>query len=281
MPVNNKTSFSILYVLLAIFAVVLVHDFIVAMQKVEELPYSEFKTLLAAGKVAEITVTQQRLAGKLKSEGGSKEPKLFTTVRVDDPDLVKELNAHNVTFSGVVESTFLRDLLSWIVPTLIFVGIWIFVIRRFGQGQQGGFMTVGKSKAKIYVEQDIKVTFADVAGVDEAKDELREVVEFLKTRPLIHILGGHIELDTAGHAYRFGSRYHPNEHRLELARQDLTALPAAFESFNGFYARHSNYILTNPIRNLVAGAIIAVAVLIFIVWGVRRWLRLRRKRPGS
>ena len=192
MPVNNKTSFSILYVLLAIFAVVLVHDFIVAMQKVEELPYSEFKTLLAAGKVGEITVTQQRLAGKLKSEGGSKEPKLFTTVRVEDPDLVKELHAHNVTFSGVVESTFLRDLLSWIVPTLIFVGIWIFVIRRFGQGQQGGFMTVGKSKAKIYVEQDIKVTFTDVAGVDEAKEELREVVEFLKTPEKFTRLGGKI-----------------------------------------------------------------------------------------
>jgi cell division protease FtsH len=192
MPVNNKTSFSILYVLLAIFAVVLVHDFIVAMQKVEELPYSEFKTLLAAGKVGEITVTQQRLTGKLKSEGGSKELKLFTTVRVEDPDLVKELHAHNVTFSGVVESTFLRDLLSWIVPTLIFVGIWIFVIRRFGQGQQGGFMTVGKSKAKIYVEQDIKVTFADVAGVDEAKEELREVVEFLKTPEKFTRLGGKI-----------------------------------------------------------------------------------------
>jgi cell division protease FtsH len=192
MPVNKKTSFSILYVFLAIFAVVLVHDFIVAMQKVEELPYSEFKTLLAAGKVGEITVTQQRLAGKLKSEGGSKEPKLFTTVRVEDPDLVKELHAHNVTFSGVVESTFLRDLLSWIVPTLIFVGIWIFVIRRFGQGQQGGFMTVGKSKAKIYVEQDIKVTFADVAGVDEAKEELREVVEFLKTPEKFTRLGGKI-----------------------------------------------------------------------------------------
>jgi cell division protease FtsH len=192
MPVNKKTSFSILYVLLAVFAVVLVHDFIVAMQKVEELPYSEFKTLLAAGKVWEITVTQQRLAGKLKPEEGSKEVKLFTTVRVEDPDLVKELHAHNVTFSGVVESTFLRDLLSWIVPTLIFVGIWIFVIRRFGQGQQGGFMTVGKSKAKIYVEQDIKVTFADVAGVDEAKEELREVVEFLKTPEKFTRLGGKI-----------------------------------------------------------------------------------------
>jgi len=103
------------------------------------------------------------------------------------------------------------------------------------------------------------------------------VVEFLKTRPLTYILGGHIELNTAGQAYRFGSHYHPNEHRLELTREDLTALPAAFESFNGFYARHPSYILTNPIHNLVAMAIIAVAVLVFIVWGVRWLLRLRRR----
>src|SRR6266550_2224145 len=108
------------------------------------------------------------------------------------------------------------------------------------------------------------------------RESALRVVDFLKTRPLTHILGGHIELDTAGRAYRFGSRYHPNEHRLELAREDLTALPAAFESFNGFYARHSNYILTNPIRNLLALAIIAVAVLILIVWGLRRLLRRRR-----
>jgi hydroxyacylglutathione hydrolase len=102
------------------------------------------------------------------------------------------------------------------------------------------------------------------------------VVDFLETRPLTHILGGHIELNAAGKAYRFGSHYHPNEHRLELAREDLTALPAAFESFNGFYARHPNYILSNPIHNLVAQAIIAVAVLILIVWGARRlWRRYR------
>jgi hydroxyacylglutathione hydrolase len=104
------------------------------------------------------------------------------------------------------------------------------------------------------------------------------VVDFLKTRPLTHILGAHIELDNAGHAYRFGSHYHPNEHRLELAREDLTALPAAFESFNGFYARHSNYILTNPNRNLLALAIIALATLIFIAWGVYRLVRRRRQR---
>jgi cell division protease FtsH len=169
MPVNKKMSFSILYIALAIFLVVITHDFIVATQKPEELPYSEFKTLVAAGKVAEVAVTHQRLVGKLKLEEGAKEQKLFTTVRVEDPDLIKELNTHNVTFTGVIESTFLHDLLSWVLPTLVFVGIWLFVIRRFGQGQQGAFMTVGKSKAKIYVEQDIKVTFADVAGVDEAR----------------------------------------------------------------------------------------------------------------
>jgi glyoxylase-like metal-dependent hydrolase (beta-lactamase superfamily II) len=107
------------------------------------------------------------------------------------------------------------------------------------------------------------------------------VIDFLKTRPLIHILGGHIELNAAGRAYRFGSHYHPNEHRLELAKADLTALPTALERFNGFYARYPNYILTNPIHNLVALAIIAVAVLIFIVWGVRQLLRSRRRARAS
>jgi hydroxyacylglutathione hydrolase len=110
------------------------------------------------------------------------------------------------------------------------------------------------------------------------RESALRVVDFLKTRPLSYILGGHIELDAAGNAYRFGSHYHPNERRLELAREDLTALPAAFENFNGFYARHPNYILTNPIRNLVALAIIAAVALIFIVWGVRRLLRYRRRR---
>ncbi len=191
MPVNKKISFSIGYVFLAIFAVILVHDFIVATQKLEELPYSEFRTLVAAGKVAEVAVTQQRVSGKLKPEEGAKEQKLFTTVRVDDPDLIKELNAHNVTFSGVIESTFWKDLLSWVVPALIFGGIWFFLIRRLGQGQKG-FMTVGQSKAKIYAEKDTKVTFADVAGVDEAKEELREVIEFLKTPEKFTRLGGKI-----------------------------------------------------------------------------------------
>ena len=116
--------------------------------------------------------------------------------------------------------------------------------------------------------------------IDDAtayRESALRVVDFLKTRALTHILGGHIELNAAGNAIPFGSHYHPNEHRLELAKEDLTALPTAFERFNGFYARYPNYILTNPIRNLVALAIIAVAVVILIVWRVRKLLRRRRR----
>ena len=188
---NKKISFSIWYVFLAIWAVILVHDFIHALQGIQELPYSEFKTLVGDKKVAEVSVGSHTLTGKLKPEGEAKEGKQFATVRVEDPDLVRDLNQHGVKFSGVIESTFWRDLLSWVVPALVFVGIWFFVFRRLGQAQ-GGFMQVGQSKAKIYMEKDIKVTFADVAGVDEAKEELQEVIEFLKTPEKFTKLGGKI-----------------------------------------------------------------------------------------
>jgi cell division protease FtsH len=188
---NNKVSFSIWYILLAVMAVVMVHDFILALNKVEELPYSEFKRLVGDSKVAEVSVTSQVLTGKLKPEGDSKEQKAFATVRVEDPDLVRELNRHGVTFTGVIESTFWRDLLSWVIPVALFAGIWFFIFKRLGQAQ-GGFMQVGQSKAKIYMEKDVKVTFADVAGVDEAKEELREVIEFLKTPEKFTKLGGKI-----------------------------------------------------------------------------------------
>ncbi len=188
---DKKISFSLWYVLLAIMAVVLVHDFIQALTKAEQLPYSQFKNLVAAGKVSEVSVGSLVLTGRLKPDDESEAGKIFTTVRVEDPDLVRELNEHGVTFAGVIESTFWRDLLSWVVPVAVFVGIWFFIFRRLGQAQ-GGFMQVGQSKAKIYMEKDIKVTFADVAGVDEAKEELREVIEFLQTPEKFTKLGGKI-----------------------------------------------------------------------------------------
>lgn len=188
---NKKISFSLWYVLLAVMAVVLVHDFILALNKVEEIPYSQFRSLVAEGKVAEVSLSTQLVTGKLKPEGESKVEKLFTTIRVEDPELVRELNQRGVTFTGVIESTFFRDLLSWVLPVVVFALIWFFIFRRLGQAQ-GGFMQVGQSKAKIYVEKDIKVTFADVAGVDEAKEELQEVIEFLKTPEKFTKLGGKI-----------------------------------------------------------------------------------------
>ncbi|MDP3091355.1 MAG: ATP-dependent zinc metalloprotease FtsH [Nitrospira sp.] len=188
---NKKISFSIWYVFLAIWAVILVHDLIHVLQKIEELPYSEFRQLVVAGKVAEVAVGSHTLTGTLKPEGEAKEPKLFSTIRVEDQDLVRELNQHGVKFVGVIETTFWRDVMSWVLPVAIFGAIWYFFIRRLGQAQ-GGFMQVGQSKAKIYAETDIKITFADVAGVDEAKEELREVIEFLKTPEKFTRLGGKI-----------------------------------------------------------------------------------------
>ena len=134
---------------------------------------------MADGKVAEVAVGSHVLTGTLKPEGDGREPKAFSTVRVEDPDLVRELNEHGVNLSGVIESTFWRDVLSWILPVALF-GVLVFLHSTTGTGA-GRVMQVGQSKAKIYVEKDIKVTFADVAGVDEAKEELREVIEFLKT----------------------------------------------------------------------------------------------------
>jgi len=102
------------------------------------------------------------------------------------------------------------------------------------------------------------------------------VVNFFRTRPLPHILGGHIELDAAGHAYAMGSHYHPNEHRLELSKEDLLALPPALQLFNGFYARYPSFIISNPRHNFAVLAIAALALLVLVVWGVRRLLRRRR-----
>ena len=110
------------------------------------------------------------------------------------------------------------------------------------------------------------------------RESALRVIDFLKTRKLAHILGGHIELNAAGRAYRFGSHYHPNEHSLEFTRADLSALPPALERFNGFYARYPNYILTNPIHNILALLSAVLVVLGFAAFGLYRFLRRRRRR---
>ena len=123
------------------------------------------------GKIDKVWVEQNSIEGSLK-EKEKDGLKQFVTTRVS-PDLAAELDKHHVTFYGEVPSTLLSDILSWVLPTLLFFGVWMFVIRRFGQGASG-LMAIGKSRAKIYVETDTKVTFADVAGAVQAKEELRK-----------------------------------------------------------------------------------------------------------
>jgi cell division protease FtsH len=177
---NKTTRFNMLYALVAVFGVILLHDLWTSYRTVTPLPYSEFKTLVRDGKVKEIVITTNEIRGEL-NEPDSKGRKYFHTTRVE-PGLAEDLHKHGVKFSGKVESQFFATLLSWIVPVLLFVGIWLFIIRRAaGQmGAGGGLMSIGKSKAKVYVETDTKTTFADVAGIEEAKAELAETVEFLK-----------------------------------------------------------------------------------------------------
>ncbi len=188
MPKMNKTTrFHIGYWVAAVIGILVLQYFYTTAQTIEPIPYSQFQQLLHDGKIAEIGVSDRYIQGKLK-EPLANGKRQFVTTRVD-PQFAEELQKYGVTYTGQVESTFVSDLLSWVVPVLLFFGLWSFLARRMGQGL-GGLMSIGKSKAKIYVETDTGVRFNDVAGVDEAKDELREVVDFLKNPEQYSRLGG-------------------------------------------------------------------------------------------
>lgn len=160
--------------------------------KVNEITYSEFKTALTSGTIEEVSISGNTIKGLMKPETAGAEKKTFVTVRVDDKDLVSELSARGVKYKGEVETTFLRDfLVFWIFPIVLMLVAWSFIARRLGGGM-GGVMSIGKSRAKLYVEMETKVTFDDVAGIDEAKEELLEIIEFLKTPEKFQRLGGRI-----------------------------------------------------------------------------------------
>jgi cell division protease FtsH len=187
--VEKHYKFSMWYVLLGIWVVLLVQNYLSSALSIRTIPYSEFLSLLKENKVSEVAITANQIQGKMRADGGDPaKTELFKTVRVD-PDISNLLEKHSVSFKGQMESTFVRDLFSWIFPIVLFVGIWYFMMKRM-TGGQAGFMTLGKNKAKIYMENELNVTFDDAAGVDEAKQELVEVIEFLREPARFTELGG-------------------------------------------------------------------------------------------
>ena len=187
---DKRVQFHIWYVVAAIIGVIVLQQLWMQTTQVDVLPYSEFLDDLKTGKIAQVRVSGNYMEGEFKQAQSGK--KQFVTTRVP-PDIAGQLQKYGVTFSGVAQSNFLTDLLSWVLPTLLFFGVWWFVIRRMAtQGGAGGFMAIGKSRAKVYVETNTKVTFADVAGVDEAKAEMKEVVDFLKSPQQYGRLGARV-----------------------------------------------------------------------------------------
>lgn len=177
---ESKKNYSWIFFFISMALIFSLQSLWVNSKQLAEIPYSEFQTLLNAKQVENLTISDQFIRGQFKEARPDKKKEFFTA-RIP-VDLAKDLAGSGVTYTRVVESTFFRDLLSWTIPTLLFVGIWFFLARMMaGKGGLGaGLMSIGKSRAKLYVETDVKTTFANVAGVDEAIEELQEVVAFLK-----------------------------------------------------------------------------------------------------
>jgi cell division protease FtsH len=194
-------------------ALVVLVQLYLAADRLTTVPYSDFKALLVAGRLSDVTVGSETIEGTVDMQGTTEQllPSRFYESlkkqadrpgaggharvgarRVDDPELTAELDASGVRYTAAAESHWLMALLSWIVPALIFVGLWSLVLRRSGSGPMGSMMELGRSKAKVYVQSQTGVRFDDVAGIDEAKQELMEIVEFLRNPDRYRRLGGKI-----------------------------------------------------------------------------------------
>ncbi len=190
-PEERKHQFTIWYVFAAFLGVMLIQYLWLQFKQVETIPYSQFEQLLEQDKISEVVVGSETIAGTLKDPLPDGR-KLFNTVRVE-PALADKLSAHGIKVTGEPSSSFLSMILSWVLPIFGFYLIWMYGIRRMAERQGfGGLMAIGKSRARIYVETDTKVAFRDVAGVDEAKSELQEIVAFLRDPKSFGRLGARI-----------------------------------------------------------------------------------------
>ena len=188
---QNQNRSRMLLIIGGIWFAFLVFNFLSTNAAVKTIPYSEFLQLAKEGKVSEVAVSDNVIQGKMFTDtSDSEQGELFQTVRVDG-EISDVLAQNGIEYAGKIQSNFFSNLLSWIFPVLLFLGLWLFIMRRF-QKQQGGFMTLGKNKAKIYMNNDVEVRFEDAAGVDEAKEELVEVIDFLKEPERFTRIGGQI-----------------------------------------------------------------------------------------
>ncbi|KXK31450.1 MAG: ATP-dependent metalloprotease [Candidatus Brocadia sinica] len=187
----TKRFFPSLFVIFLLLSVVTVPRIAFsAFTVTEKIPYSDFKKLIQANKLEEVIIDSATMKGILKPEEGEKAKKIVTTVKIEDPDLIKELIAHNVKFSATTNGGWGQSLfLLWFIPMIIF----LILMTRMRRGATGaGLMSIGKSRANLYIDKDTGVTFDDVAGVDEAKEELKEVIDYLQNPQKYQRLGGKI-----------------------------------------------------------------------------------------
>ncbi|NDV50342.1 ATP-dependent zinc metalloprotease FtsH [Salipiger sp. PrR003] len=175
---EKKTAYNIWYWVVAFIAVLFLQNVIATWRSVAPINFSQFQTYLADGKIESVTVGRDTISGQFTVPVDGKSDFVTTIV---DPSILQLIDKKGVEITGVPQNTFLGTLISWVAPALVFFGIWMLLFRKFADRQGfGGFMQVGKSKAKVYMEKETGVSFADVAGVDEAKAELEEVVQFLR-----------------------------------------------------------------------------------------------------